>query len=153
MIDSCQAHLSVQYASNIELIWQKWHWCCDWQRAIRPTSKTGLLLAPSTGCVYDGCSSFLFFTQTSPLIQCPIKYKTFCFLIHKYIYFISNMYNEIRKWAINSIFALFMASWILRVACEVNVKPEHETLQASLTLQETQSIHDSMNIPRIEFIS
>ena len=33
LIDSCQAHLPVQYASNIQLIRQKWHWCSDWQRA------------------------------------------------------------------------------------------------------------------------
>ena len=32
-IDSCQAHLPVQYASNIEFIRQKWHWDCDWQLA------------------------------------------------------------------------------------------------------------------------
>ena len=28
-----------------------------------------------------------------------------------------------------------------------------EALQASLSLQETRSIHDSMNLPKIEFIS
>ena len=39
-----------------------------------------------------------------------------------------------------------MESWLLRVSNKVNVK-------ASLTLQETQSIHDSMNIPKIELIS
>ena len=49
--------------------------------------------------------------------------------------------------AINSVFGMFMESWLLRVSNKVNVK-------ASLTLQEaTQSIHDSMNIPKIEFIS
>ena len=42
---------------------------------------------------------------------------------------------------------------MLRVSCKVYVKPERETIQASIILQETQSIHDSMNIPRIEFIS
>ena len=47
----------------------------------------------------------------------------------------------------NSIFEMFMESWILRVSCKVNVKPE------ALTLHETRSIHDSMNIPQIEFIS
>ena len=36
----------------------------------------------------------------------------------------------------NSIFGMFMESWILRVSCKVNV-----------------SIHDSMNIPKIEFIA
>ena len=28
LIDSCQAHLPVPYASNIEFICQKVHWCC-----------------------------------------------------------------------------------------------------------------------------
>ena len=41
---------------------------------------------------------------------------------------------------------MFMESWILRVSCKVS---EAETL----TLQETRSIHDSMNIPKIEFIT
>ena len=45
----------------------------------------------------------------------------------------------------NSIFGRFMESWILRVSCKVNVKPE--------TLQDTRSIDDSMNIPKIEFIA
>ena len=35
---------------------------------------------------------------------------------------------------------MFMESWLLRVSCKV-------------TLQETQSSHDSMNIPKIEFIA
>ena len=29
----------------------------------------------------------------------------------------------------------------------------HEAQRASLTLQETRSIHDSVNLPKIEFIS
>ena len=33
LIDSCYASLRVQYASSIELIRKKWHWCCDWQQA------------------------------------------------------------------------------------------------------------------------
>ena len=33
LIDICQAHLPVQYASDIKLIRQKRHLCCDWQRA------------------------------------------------------------------------------------------------------------------------
>ena len=37
---------------------------------------------------------------------------------------------------------MFVESWILRISCKVNVKPE-------LTLQETQSIHDSMNIKKM----
>ena len=33
MIEGCQAHLPMQYTSNIEFISQKWHCCCDWQQA------------------------------------------------------------------------------------------------------------------------
>ena len=40
----------------------------------------------------------------------------------------------------NSIFGRFMESRILRVSCKV-------------TSQKTRSIHDSMNLPKIEFIS
>ena len=29
LIDSCQAHLPMQYTLNIKFICQKWHWCCD----------------------------------------------------------------------------------------------------------------------------
>ena len=38
---------------------------------------------------------------------------------------------------------------ILHFSCKVNVKPKG----VSLTLQEPRSIHDSMNIPKGEFIS
>ena len=40
----------------------------------------------------------------------------------------------------NSIFGMFMESWILGVSCKV-------------ALQETRSIRDFMNIPKIEFIA
>ena len=33
------------------------------------------------------------------------------------------------------------------------VFPDHSHLLSSITLQETRNIHDSMNIPKIEFIS
>ena len=38
-----------------------------------------------------------------------------------------------------------MESWILPVYCKVNMKP--------FCHQETQSIHDTMNIPKIEFFT
>ena len=42
-----------------------------------------------------------------------------------------------------------MESWILRVSCKVS-----EALKGfTLTLQETGSIHDIMNFPKIEFIA
>ena len=49
----------------------------------------------------------------------------------------------------NLIFGMLMESWILRISCKAS-----EAQRASrLSLQETQSIHDSMNIPKIEFIA
>ena len=44
-----------------------------------------------------------------------------------------------------------MESWIPRVSCKVNVKPDPKGFM--FTLRETRSIHDSMNIPKIEFIT
>ena len=41
-------------------------------------------------------------------------------------------------------FGLFMELWTLRVSCKVGF---------SLTLQETQSTHDSINRPTVEFIT
>ena len=43
---------------------------------------------------------------------------------------------------------MFMESWILWVSCKVS-----EALGFTLTLQDTRSIHDSMNIPKIELIT
>ena len=52
----------------------------------------------------------------------------------------SYLRNEFNFW-------MFMESWTLWVSCKVS------EAWASLTLQETQSIQDSMNIPKIEFIA
>ena len=57
MIDSCQAHLPVQYSSNIELIPQKWHWCCDWQQATLVSHMQNKPFACSISCP---CSRWLF---------------------------------------------------------------------------------------------
>ena len=46
----------------------------------------------------------------------------------------------------NSMFDLFMESWILQVSCK-------ESEARRLTLQDTLSTHDSMNGPKILFIS
>ena len=59
LIDNCQAHLPMQYASNIELI-----------------RKTSLLFAPLAVRVQSGCSAFPFYTSTKPLIQLYFQYKT-----------------------------------------------------------------------------
>ena len=47
----------------------------------------------------------------------------------------------------NSIFGMFMESWILPAYCKADVKG------FTLALQETRSIQDSMNIPQKLFIA
>ena len=56
LIDSCQTHLPMQYALNIEFICKKWHWCCNWQRATPEMHVQNKLLVGSIGCL---CSSWL----------------------------------------------------------------------------------------------
>ena len=80
LIDSCQAHLPVQYALNIYSI------ClCDTgvvidsEPHLSRTCKTSFLFAPLTVCVHTGCFAFSFCTPTKPLIQLHIKYKTVLF--------------------------------------------------------------------------
>ena len=49
-----------------------------------------------------------------------------------------------------------MESWILPVSCKVNVTHHINFARdphVTLTLQETRSIHDSMNLSKIEFIA
>ena len=60
----------------------------------------------------------------------------------------------------NLIFGRFMEFCILRASCEVSQglhllckRPKVFMEWASLTLQETRSIHDSMNLQKIEFIA
>ena len=53
LIDSCcQAHLPVQYASNIEFIRQKLHWCCDWQRTTPESNVQNKPIVCSIGCPF-----------------------------------------------------------------------------------------------------
>ena len=52
------------------------------------------------------------------------------------------MRNKFNFWSVHGI---MNTAGLLQSLCEA--------LRASLTLQETRSIHDSMNIPKIEFIS
>ena len=81
MIYSYQAHLPVQYTSNIELICQKCHTgvVIDSEPHPSHTCKTRLLFAALAVRVYSGCSAFPFYTPTTPLILFDIKYKTVLF--------------------------------------------------------------------------
>ena len=70
MIDSCQAHLFVQLASNSEYIRQKWHWWGNWQQVTPDLQVQNKLLVCSNGCrVHTACSIFPFNTPTNPLIR------------------------------------------------------------------------------------
>ena len=94
-IDSCQAHFSVQYASNIELIRQKWYWCCDWQRATPESHVQNKPLVCSIGChAQAGYSAFPFYTPTKPLIRLYFKYKTILIPKLKIFFYILDFYNK-----------------------------------------------------------
>ena len=95
LIDSCQAHLPVQYASNIELIRQKWYWCCDQQSATPESNVQNKPLVCSIGSrVQADCSAFPFYTPTKPLIRLYFKYKTV--LIPKLkIFLYLDIYNKL----------------------------------------------------------
>ena len=56
LINSCQAHLPMQYAPNIGFIRQKWHICCDWQLATPESHMQNKSLVCSNGYL---CSHWL----------------------------------------------------------------------------------------------
>ena len=133
-IDSSQAHLPVQYTTNIELIRQKWLWCCDLQRATSSrTCKTSFLFAQLAARVQAGCSSFPFYTPTKPLIRYNFKYKAVLISKLKYFY-ILNIYKTVHEY----FGSLAKLTW---------------SPGFTFTLQETRSIHDSTNRSKIESIS
>ena len=69
LIDSSQAHLPMQHASNIELIRQNdTGVVIDSEPQPSRTCKTSFLFAPLAVRVQAGCSAFLFYTLTKPLI-------------------------------------------------------------------------------------
>ena len=77
LIDSCQAHLPVQYASNIEFIARSdTGIVIDSEPHPSRTCKASLLMAPLAVRVQAGCSTFPFYTPTKPLIRLYFKYKT-----------------------------------------------------------------------------
>ena len=78
MIDSCQAHLLVQYAPNTERIRQKWLTASN-IRIARVKQASCLL-------VQAGCSAFPFYTPTKPLKRLCFKYKTVIVLKLKLIF-------------------------------------------------------------------
>ena len=57
LIDSCQAHLPVQYASNIEFICQLVLWLTA-SHTVSRTYKTSFLFAPLAVRVHYGCFAF-----------------------------------------------------------------------------------------------
>ena len=67
LIDSCQAHTPVQYASNIELILTGV--VIDSEPHLSRTCKTSLVFAPLAARVQADCSAFPFYSLTKPLIQ------------------------------------------------------------------------------------
>ena len=73
LIDSCQAHLSMQYSSNTKLITGV---VIDSQPHPSRMCKTSLLFALLAVRVQAGCSAFPFYTPTKLLKRLYFKYKT-----------------------------------------------------------------------------
>ena len=76
LIDSCQAHLPVQYASNIEFARSDTGVVIDSEPHLSRMCKTSFLFAPLAVHVQAGCFAFPFYTLTKPLIRLYFKYKT-----------------------------------------------------------------------------
>ena len=85
LIDSCQAHLPVQYASNITFIRQKWHWCRDWQRA---THELHVQIKPLVFSIGSPRSLIRFTRQQT--VNTP---TIVCFLLN-YNFYILDIYNK-----------------------------------------------------------
>ena len=75
-IDSCQAHLSLQYASNIELARSETGVVIDSEPQLSRTCKTFLLFAPLDVRGQADYSAFPFYTPTEPFLWLYFKYKT-----------------------------------------------------------------------------
>ena len=89
LIDICQAPLSLQYTSNIELIARSdTGVVIDSELHLSGMCKTSLLFTPLTVCVHAVCSAFLFYTLTKLLICLHIKYKIVLFLNYKLFFYI-----------------------------------------------------------------
>ena len=75
------------------------------------------------------------YTPTKPIIRMHIKYKTVLFPKLEIIFYILdvNISNKFNFWNVQMYFG--------------SLAKLSEALRVSLTLQETRSIHDSMNIP------
>ena len=81
LINSCQAHLPVQFASNIEFIRQMWHWWCNWKRTTPESHVQNKLLVCYFGCP---CSHWLFRFSVLYSNKTIIKYKIVYLLNYKY---------------------------------------------------------------------
>ena len=78
LIDGCQIHLPLQYASNL-FTRSDTGVVIDSKPHESRTCKTSLLNAPLAVRVHAGCSAVRFYTLTKPLIQLHIKYKNVLF--------------------------------------------------------------------------
>ena len=94
MTDSFQAHMTVQNATNIELI-------ChtgvvnDSEPHSSCTCKASLLFAPLAVRVYAGSSAFPIYTKTKLFISFHIKYKTILFpKLYNIFFYILDIYNK-----------------------------------------------------------
>ena len=95
LVDICLAHLAAKHASNIEIIRQKWYWCCDWQRATPESHMhNNVLFAPLVVRVQAGCSAFPFYTPTKLLIRLYFNIQTVFIPKLNTFFFILDIYNK-----------------------------------------------------------
>ena len=86
LIENWQTHLHVQYALSIKLTFTSdTGVVIDSKPHGSRTCKTSLVFVSLAVRVQAGCSAFLFYTPTKPIIQIYFKYKTI--LISKLISF------------------------------------------------------------------
>ena len=75
--DSCQAHLPVQYALNIDSFARSdTAVVIDSEPHLSRKCKASFLFAPLAVCDHTGCYAFPFYTPTVPLIRLHINSKT-----------------------------------------------------------------------------
>ena len=100
-----------------------------------------LAFAPLVVRVHAGRFAFPFYTPTKRLLQLNIEYKTvlFSIIINDFYILDIKIISNISNANISNKFNFWNVHGIMNTS---------GLLQSSLTLQETQSIHDSLKIPK-----
>ena len=113
---------------------------CQAHLAVQQASTLNSFVRSETGVVIDSepqpsctCKTSFLFALLAVLFRLRVPFFDFTLRINRLYLYFKYLNNKV------SIYYIFI------IKCKYK-------LQASLTLQETQSIHDSMNIPKIKLI-